>query len=201
MELKFFDDALHDEAFTTVWATKNPDTTNTLCSVTSGAGENLRTGRKVYIHSIHVKGEIEVAAAEASGAPHEFQSVRICLVLDTQTNGVEPAATDVMEAATKSYLSFRKLETTQRFKVLWDRTFTFNPWGMNEGGVNSFARTGTKKLFKINKVFASPILMSFNVSANPPTVAQIADNSLHIIGTANTTTAILSYEVRTRFRD
>ncbi len=201
IEYKFKDDILTDEAFLTTWATKNPSSTNCLAAVEAGAGEKLRTGRKIFIKSLFVRGEIEVPFAKAATNPHETQQVRICLVLDTQTNNAEMAATDVMEASTKNYLSFRKLENTQRFKVLWDRTFTLGPLGMNEGATNAFARGGNKRVFKIMKTFKTSISVQYNATASPPTVAQITDNSFHIIGVANTTTVILSYATRIRFRD
>ncbi len=200
-ELKFRDFELDSEAFTTAWAAKNPTSPSCLSAVEQGNSESQRNGRKIWIHSLFIRGEIILPVAEGSTFPHATHHFRLCLVLDTQCNGAEVVATDVMRATiTNDYLAFRNLENTTRYKVLWDRTFTILPNVLNEGAANLFARGAVKRIFKIMKTFRTPMQVQFTGTASPPTVAQVNDNCLHIIGIGTNVTATLSYVSRLRFK-
>lgn len=199
IELKFRDNLLTLENFTTAWATKNPTAPNCLGAVDTGTGESNRQGRKCFIHGLYIKGTVDLEAAEGATAPYVDEFARICLVLDTQTNGAELTATDVMESpATDALFAFRKLENTARFKVLWDRIIRL-PANCMAHDQNQFARQGCRRNFKIMKTFKPPLTIQYSATATPPTVAQITDTSLHIIGIASTSTAELSYIARFRF--
>lgn len=201
IELKFLDTELVTEAFTTGWVPKNPTTPNCLTAIELGTSESKRSGRKVAIHGIYIKGTIDLDPAEGATAPYPESLARICLVLDTQTNGAEMAATSVMEVPNESIFSFRKLENTARFKVLWDRTFKLAAHLVNDGATNAFSRGGDRRVFKINRNFKPPLTVQYTNTASPPTIAQVNDNSLHMIGVASTATATLSYNCRVRFTD
>lgn len=200
LEKKFVDYNLNVEAWSVVWATRNPVTVNCLNTVTQGTGESERNGRKCKMHNCYVRGEIILTQNESQTAPADAQHFRIILVLDTQTNATEANALSVMESTLGTdYLGFRRLENTVRFKVLWDRTFTIRPLVMNEGAANLFAKGGNKIIFKIMKNFRTPIVVNYTSSADPATVAQISDNSLHIMGIATTASATLTYQSKVRF--
>ncbi len=92
---------------------------------------------------------------------------------------------------TDDTLSFRNLQFTKRFRVLWDRSWKINRKQTNEGAINLFA-TGneTTALMTFNRRFKTPI--SVTCSGTTAVVGSITDNSLHIIGVANSTLPLLS---------
>ncbi len=203
MEKKFADFRVDADAFTTVWAGGEMEdgTALSVSAVSQGDGESQRDGRVYYIHSINIKGHVNTTAEEAAAAPGNDQIIRLALVWDKQTNGAQLNAEDVFKtiASGDDIESYRNLQFVQRFAVLRDMTFKM-PVGsstMNEGAVNSFASSGTKRPFNMNYTFRTPIKVT--CSGTTAAIASITDNSLHIIGTASTTATTLDYTSRLRF--
>ncbi len=200
IELKFADTFVSNDAFATSWATMEEATNSQVSGVAIGTGESGRIGRKYNIHSIHIKARVHVNAIEAQGAPLPDLIGRFCLILDKQTNGAQLTPSDVMDTgADQDFLAFRNLQHTRRFQVLWDKKWKLaNYSSTNEGAANVFSQVNqTSGIMYYNKVFDPPIqVICEDVNA---TVADVSDNSLHIIGIANQTTAFLSYECRIRF--
>ncbi len=199
IERKFFDVQQTATALSLEWATSEPATTN-LTAVAQGDGESERDGRKYVIDSIHIKGFIETAALESQPGPIPDIIVRICLVWDQQTNGAQLTATDVMVAGRSDPTqSFRNLQFTKRFIVLWDKTFKIVRDNINEGAVNLFAAAVTRSYpFKINKTFGAG--MQVTMSGTTANIANVVDNSIHLIAAASDVQALLSYQCRIRFK-
>ncbi len=198
MERKFFDVELNADQFSTTWATEEPATTN-LSAVAQGDGESNRDGRKYVIQSIHIKGVLGAAVQESQTTPPSDIFARLVLVVDTQTNGAQLTATDVMDGGqTNDVLSFRNLQFTKRFKVIWDRTFVIKRPNTNEGAANLFASasvvTGS---FKINHAFKGGL--SVTMSGTTADIANVTDNSIHMIAVADSTAGLISYQSRIRF--
>jgi len=199
IETKFFDVEAENDAFTATWAAMEPATTN-LTAIAQGDGESNRDGRKYAIKSIHIKGFIEVPQQESQTAPIADQYCRIVLVLDTQTNGAQLTATDVMDGGlAEDTLAFRNLQFSKRFIVLFDKKITLHVGraNMNEGAVNLFASPTIRVPFSYNKTFSTPIQVL--MSGTTADIANVTDNSIHMIGVSESTIATLSYQCRTRF--
>jgi len=198
-EFKFVDFETNGDAFATTWARMEDGTIQSVSGVTQGDGESNRDGRKYLIHSIHIKAKISVNASESQGAPLNDITGRVCLVWDTQTNEAAFTATDVMDGGgNDDTLSFRNLQHSKRFRVLWDKSFKIIRRNVNEGSVNLFA-TGneTTPIINYNKKFKKPIPVICSGTTN--VITSISDNSLHIIGVASSTTALLEMQIRIRF--
>ncbi len=199
LERKFFDVESAADAFATTWAAMEPATTN-LTAVAQGDGESNREGRKFSILSIHLKGFVKRPASESTTGPFGDETVRVCLVQDKQTNGAQLTATDVMDGGqTEDYLAFRNLQFTKRFNVLWDRTFTLpvSRGAMNEGSINLFATADVRVPFTVNKTFNNPIQVT--MSGTTADIANVTDNSIHVIGVGSATSVTLDYQCRIRF--
>ncbi len=201
MESKFVDIETDSDAFATTWATMEDGTNNCVSGVAQGIGESQRIGRKYTITSIHIKCLAHVASSEAAVNPQSAFRGRICLVLDTQSNGATLTATDVMDGGlTNDFLAFRNLQFTKRFKVLWDKSFVITPIGqVNDGAVDKFSNGSyTTNMFSYNKRFGNGL----NVLCDGTTaaIASITDNSLHIIGVGNSAALLLDMQVRVRFK-
>ncbi len=199
IESKFFDTEHTANAFATTWVTEEPATTN-LTAVAQGDGESNRDGRKYIIDSIHIKGFLSTAPQEAVVTPLPDIVCRLVLVLDTQTNGATLTATDVMDAGqTDDVNSFRNLQFTKRFKVLWDKTMILRQHNTAQGAIDLFATNAYKgNVFKINKVFKDGLPVT--MSGTAADIANVVDNSIHMIGIAQDNNALINYQCRIRFR-
>ncbi len=199
LEMKFVDTQAVSDAFTSTWATMEDATNDSVSGVAQGDGESNRDGRKYLIHSIHIKARAHVIEIESATAPLPDLFGRICLVWDTQTNGAQLTATDVMDGGqSNDELAFRNLQHSKRFRVLWDKKFIIKRSNTNEGSINLFASNPTSTpIMVFNRVFKKPIPVI--CSGTTAVVANISDNSLHMIGVANSSTCLLTYQVRLRF--
>ncbi len=200
VEVKFVDVETSNDAFANTWSTMEDATNDSVSGVTQGIGESQRIGRKYTIESIHIHALAHIAASESITNPQSAFRGRICLVQDTQTNGVQLTATDVMDGGqTNDFLAFRNLQFTKRFRVIWDKSFVITPVGQtNEGAVNLFANgTYTTGIMKFNKAYPKgiPVLCD----GTDATISSITDNSFHVIGVANSTAVLLDYQVRVRY--
>ncbi len=203
LEKKFFDQTVAATAFTLTWTggELNP-TADSLSACAQGDTESTCDGRMYNIQSIHVKGFVDLVVGESDSTPQPDVLARICMVWDTQTNAAELNAEDVMlnVASPNGVNSFRNLQNSHRFIVLKDKTIRI-PVAQstsNEGAVNLFANGLLKIPFKFNKTFKKPIKVRRN-SGTTAAIANITDNSLHIIGSATSTNAQISYTSRMRF--
>lgn len=199
LELKFADIETNNDAFASTWATMEDSTNDSVSGVGQGDGESERDGRKYQIHSIHIKARVHTAVSESQVTPLPDLQGTIMLVWDTQTNGAQMTATDVMDGGlTDDTLAFRNLQHSKRFRVLWTKHWKIMANGTNEGAVNLFAQNAqTTPTFMFNRVFKTPIPVI--CQATTAVIAAISDNSLHIIGVANLATALLNMQVRIRF--
>ncbi len=199
IEQKFADFETDGDAFATTWAPMEDGTILSVSGVGQGDGESNRDGRKYWIHSIHIRATVEASAIEAQTAPLADLKGRLCLVWDTQTNGAQLTATDVMDGGqTDDTLSFRNLQHSKRFRVLWDKKWKLTRNNVAQGAVDLFAANrSVTGIMVFNKSFANPIPVICTGTTN--VIASISDNSFHIIGVSNSVTALLNYQVRLRF--
>lgn len=203
IERKFVDYAVNGDAFTTVWAGGEMEdgTALSVSAVAQGDGESQRDGRMYYIESVFIHGHVVRAAVESAVAPLDDVRCRVALVLDTQTNGAQLNAEDVFLTigAGSDVLSYRNLQYSKRFKILRDIDLVISSTGQtNEGAVNLFAAPQTIVPFKMNYKFKKPIPV--HCTGTTAAVSSITDNSIHVIGTAQATSALLTYQSRVRFR-
>lgn len=202
-ELRFEDYEITNDTMLQTWAGGELDTIQGCISgLTRDDSENGRTGRQYVIKSIFIRGFFKLDALEGQGAPDEDKLIRLALVLDTQTNGAQLNAEDVFIAQGNGYdvMSVKNLENTQRFKVLKDKTYRINASAgcVNEGAVNSFARAGCAIPFKIAYNFGKGLKVNCKDSTSN-SVAQIIDNSLHLIGCTQGDAVKMNYVARMRF--
>jgi len=176
----------------------DPAATLAISTVAQGDGESNRTGRTYTIHSVHVRGFVVRDREEAVSNPTADIICRVVLVYDKQTNGAQLNAEDVMLAATEDVTSWRNLQFSQRFKVLWDKTMVIPASrGSTTNGSNSFSSPKTTVKFIINKEFTVPIKV--RCSGTGGTISDVTDNSLHLIGVSRDVNTTFTCESRIRF--
>jgi len=178
---------------------------NTLFAPTQGAGIDQRIGKAAKIHKIKIHGTLTGPAQADQVAPDDAAIVRIALVQDMQTNSTQaqgeqiftPPATATFPLALDS---FQNIDNFGRFKVLKDKYFVMNPTSPAWDGTN-LEQAGSCRKFKWTINFKEPVEVRFNAT-NGGTVADVVDNSFHIIANASNATMgiVLSYVCRVCFK-
>lgn len=212
MELKFFD-SNGSHSFTSptdaTGGMMDPATANCLNAIAIGSGPSDRDGRQVVIKSIHIKGTIRwpsTSGAQTATAP-VFPACMLALVWDKQTNAAQATSetifTNKSGNANCATAVFRNLEYTQRYQILKKKTWNMQPVTPYWNGLTTGTdiRVPSKEIsFTWNVKCAIPV--NFNTT-NGGTVADIVDNSLHLVGFSSGVglliTPQIQYNCRCRF--
>lgn len=200
LENKFSDTFVSGDAFSTSWATMNPTTVNCLSAVAQGDSESERDGRVYHIRSLHIKGSIKSILQESSASPLSDIRARVVIVWDKQTNAATVTAANVMdESAPQDITSFKNLQFSKRFQILFDKTMILKRGmaNMNEGAINLFAAPAVEKQFFFTKYWRKPIKVV--CVSTEKTVGSISDNSFAVIGVADSSQVVLNLNCRVRF--
>ncbi len=222
-EMKYFDcerDADPIAACTTTWVAgtmQDPDTTinlgsaavaNPLClfAPTVGAALNQRIGRKVKVLKIKLHGLMHFSTAAGTNAPKNGTAIRMMLVQDCQTNAAQMTGAQLMNDAaspSSTLMSFQNPNNFGRFKVLKEKRYILddpNITGTVAGADIVF--NGKKLNWKLTATFKTPIDVHFNAT-NGGTVADIVDNSFHIVCAADTVTytPLITYYSRVCYKE
>lgn len=200
-ELKFKNDQYENTIGQTI-ASGRSDPIVSLClhGIDQGDGEQQRDGRQYTIMSISLRGYVLFGNQDAAVVTSDH--VRLVLVLDTQTNGAQLTATDVLDNFhgdnDLQTNSFRNLEYTKRFRVLKDMVVRKPVTGVGTsstaGQVISNACT---RYFKMNCNFKKGIKVLCTGTAG--TIANMVDNSIHLIAVSVNSGNTLRYVSRCRF--
>lgn len=199
IEKKFVDYAVSSQAIVATASSAESDPgagVNCLNAIGQGDGESQRDGRKAVIKSVFIRGMISKGIDSDQADAKNGYLVRILVVHDKQTNAAQLNSEDVLDdGSTTKIMAPYNMQYTQRFKVLMDRTYRLNPTNSQTDGANTGSVGWQAVPFKFYKALNMPCTFV----ANNATIADIADNSLHVIALANTTGLTLNYESRVRF--
>lgn len=207
IELKFYDQKLINGTLTgtndATGGEHDPSATLLLNTVTQGDGEQQRDGRKMTMRSIFIEGQVNCGSQTSQSAADAATVIYIALVLDTQTNGAtlnsEDVFTNIGANAETSAFPARNLQNVTRYKVLATRKFVMDNVAITNdtGSTGGVIQSGLVKRFKIYKKLYRQVLFK----GTTETVANIVDNSLHIIAWCTNTNLVpkLSYISRLRF--
>jgi len=208
-ERKYYDTNLDDgviTAITTSWAGTelDPATVNCLSAPAQGTDIDECIGREYAIVAMKVKGYVYVPSQTNQTITDNASLVRILLVRDKQTNGVQLNAEDVIASTTGAepgISMFQSAVTLGRFDVCKDKFISLQNPTIAYDGTN-IEQSGMVRPFKMNCKFRKPIVVHRNGTATAG-VAQIVDNSFHIIAAASgvNLAPTLSYQARCVFID
>ncbi len=205
MELKFYDTTLVDSNLATTSTgsgiEKDPSATIVLNSVVQGDGESQRDGRKISMKSIFISGIITIPAVADQTVPEEQPHIAIWLVLDMQTNGATIVSENVFVNKGADVILgtslMRNLQFTSRFRILDKVAFNMVMPGFS-GSDTNYDLHGSVRKFKLSAKLNG---MGVLYSGTTETVANITNNSLHILAVASSITMApnISYNSRLRF--
>lgn len=184
-------------------AEQDPSATSMISTPVRGDAEQNRDGKQISMLNCSIKGQVSVAAVELGVGPPPATWVYVALVLDTQTNGAqldsEAVYKNTQALAVLAANPQKNLLFMNRFRILKSQKFHMTPNTLSHFAVDSFSTSGVQKQFNwfIN-------LRGLKVNFNAGTTADVAnviDNSLHLIAYASSTgsTPQLAYNARIRF--
>jgi hypothetical protein len=169
-----------------------------LCLPIVGADFNQRVGRKIIMKSVFIRGYVRTEQSGTLAVANTIsQQARMILFVDLQPNGATPATTDLLvEATTASQLN---LNYRDRFKILCDKEYVFDPYTFNTGATTSQSSVG-RQIWSVKKYKKITQETIFGTSAG--TIADINSGALYMfwIGSnptgATDVNAVLSSRVR-----
>lgn len=186
-----------------------------LNAVNVGSNIYQRTGVKIALRSIHIRGII--TPSRQNGTAVTEQLGRIIVVYDKQPNGAGPAMGDVLQtlsnagAATTTSYSMPNLLNRERFTILRDKKVFLSPLGINGAtpasttAISLEANTGQNPLLVDMFIKLTGLETSYNTNTSGA-IGDINTGSL-IIGTISDNDAqlnsawIFRYVSRLRFID
>lgn len=191
-EMKYFDTEVAGGAIPSIAAWTgtefDPTTFNTLCVPTVGAAINQRIGKAIKVMKIKINGIITVAAQSDAAAADGGSKVRLILYQDKQTNAAQAQGEQVMTPSTAAANApnvFQNIDNFGRFVVLKDKTIIMENPNLTYDGTN-VEQNGILKPFKFTVKFKTPVQVRFNAT-NGGSVADIVDNSFHVIANCSST--------------
>lgn len=186
-ENKFFD---------TIRGASSPTTSGTIVSpslnlIAAGTKENERIGRKCTVHSVHLRGTVNMPT---SSIPLN-ERIRVIIYCDKQNNGgaVAVTTTDLLETA--SVNSFRNLSNSGRFNFLQDQTFTFNQQAGSGADTTTDTYPSVLKTFKWNK----KLNLDLEFSDITGTLGELRSNNIGVFAISTNGLSVIEYTARLRF--
>lgn len=199
VEYKYIDLNRGGLAIPNTWVGGEMDPAVALClnACVQGTDVSDRDGSKIVLKRIDISGQVYRAAAAAVAAGRAASYITVALVLDTQTNGAQLNAEDVYSTNGVDAYARRVIEYSQRFKVLWKGSFILQ----DDMSWNDAAATagvgGVARKFEIHKKMDLPV--QYITGAGAGTIADIRDNSLHMIAASTGALDLIEYNSRVRF--
>lgn len=206
-ETKYFDTDKNSSALSTIstdWplgARQDPNTFNCLCVPRLGNDISNRIGKKITVLKVSVRGQVYMDALTAAqqSAPVVF---RVILLVNKNCNGVQPTPSEVISSSTANNMiyGYSNLSFFGKYRILKDKTFTLTPQN-SVGDTTTNETAPVIQRFKLTHKFAKPLVVTFNTDTGA--VADIVQNSLHIIAgyNASSPSASISYKARVVYKD
>lgn len=207
VEKKFLDNSLAGQALvaTTDWTGTELDPATTLCFTAPAQGDTAssRDGKQIICKSLHITGQVFCVPQEATLDPPLATEVFLALVLDTQTNNAQLNGEDVYSLNTANVglnaFPMRNMNFGKRFKVLKTQRCVFDNTDHSFVAANSFNTSG--RVVEIDwYIPLNNLRVNFN-STTTGVIGNVLDNSIHLIGNANSTAQAptITYQARLRF--
>jgi len=167
-----------------------------LCSPTVGDDITQRTARKIFIKKIRIIGTVTTAAQSGAAACDEGVYVRIVVFKDKQTNAAQATGDLVLNSggANNAVLMYMSPINLGRFDILAEKKILLQAPTL-AGLTGAFVQPGQVRPFKFNLKIND--YTHFN-STNGGTVADIVDNSYHIIALADNASLAPSIQYKSR---
>lgn len=170
-----------------------------LLTIPQDTTTNGRIGREITIREFHMEGIVSKVAGSGTGVEAGPRALRLLLVQDKQCNGTQMLVDEVL--ATLAMNSFRNLENSKRFNILYDQRVILNPPITNVSGDANIVTVGSKKAVKFHK--KCNIVINYDIGTTSGAIGTIRSNNLAfiVIQATGTTGALAHLHVRVRYSD
>jgi len=208
IEKKFLDTA---KSATTVAATAaltggeyDPSSgcTGCLSCPAQGDTEQSRDGKRIVIDSLILKGCIQNVANDALADPSASVKIFVAVILDTQTNGAQLNSEDVFKnlgnTADLVVCPTKNLLFGSRFRILKSHVFDVTATGLVPTTA-TYGFNGVRRDFDWYIPFKGGLPVNLNAGTTAD-VANVIDNSLHVVAFATVATSTITYNARIRFQ-
>jgi len=207
IETKFYDTTL--SAATIAAATDatggeyDPSATSMISTPAQGDSEQQRDGKKILIKNVQIKGIVVRPQTEDAVAPPGGDNVFIALVQDMQSNGAQMNSEDCFKnlaaTAAGATVPLRNLLYSERFRILKSEMLNMDVPSVSAEGDNLHSSVGVTKCFEWFIPFTDGLPVNFNAGTTA-SIANVVDNSLHVIAYSNLGVCTLTYNARIRFQ-
>lgn len=183
-ELKFFD---------TAQASVTPGTgglimQDSLNHVPTGAGEEQRVGRKIWISHVQARFVYSTGSSVAD-------TMRLIIYLDKQANGAAATVTDILEGASSgSYYNLSNVPS--RFKILCDKHLTCHTYGFAGDGTSNVAAS-TAKWLKLYLPVKAEVVFDSTTGA----MSEICCKNLGVLAISTNGQILIGGDYRIRYTD
>lgn len=175
--------------------------TGCLSCPAQGDTEQSRDGKRIVIDSLIVKGYV-VNGPTASTAVEGVTKVFLAVVLDTQSNGAQLNSEDVFKSLGGSdafnACPTKNLLFGNRFRILKSQVYDLTPPGAFVASAN-FGANGVRRDFDWYIPFKGGLQVNLNAGTTAD-VANVIDNSIHIVAFSTLAGSALGYNGRIRFQ-
>jgi len=162
--------------------------------------EQGRDGKHIVIDSLILKGFV-VDSESASEAARGASKVFLAVILDTQTNGAQLNSEDVFKnlagGADSAVDPMKNLLFGKRFRILKSQVFDLTPPGIAAAG--NLATNGVRREFDWYIPFKGGLPVNMNAGTTAD-VANVIDNSIHVVAFTTFASTYLAYNARIRFQ-
>lgn len=185
-----------------------PPTMVCLNPVTNGAEIYQRTGRKIYMKSVHIKGTLVPVIANVDSLHNAI--LRMIVFYDAQPNAAFPAIATLLKDSTAggatTEFSELNLDNRERFKILREKVWVMGPTtataASNYG--QAYIQDGSQCLV-INEFIKLKKIEALYNATNGGTIADLTSGSIVIVLIADAVTTdsvwAMSYTSRLRYYD
>jgi len=207
IERKFYDTKLDVTALTAPTDSSggeyDPSTTSMMTTPDQGDGPSQRDGKEIAMLYLQINGFVSTNALEAIANPPSGLNIFVACVLDTQTNAAQMNSEDCFKNTSGQALLAanpqKNLLFGKRFRILKERIFNMDTKAISHIAADEFANAGQRKAFKwFIPLNGLKVRFSAGTTAS---IANVIDNSVHMIAYASGTTQVpsISYNARLRF--
>jgi len=207
IEKKFYDTSLSGSALvvgTTLAGTElDPSATSMISTPVQGDGEQNRDGKQISCMYMELNGTIKTIATETTVNPVDMVLCYVAVVLDTQTNGAQLNSEDVFKNTSAGVRTsanpMKNLLFGKRFRILKAKCFNLSPKSPGALAANDFNYNSAAAVLKWF-IPLRGLKINFN-GGTTASVANVIDNSIHVIGwtSSDTLAPEISYNARLRF--
>lgn len=178
----------------------DPNTSPFLCLFAPVTGNDIfnREGRKIFVKKIHISGQIDLVPLAAQTTAGAGVLVRLVVFQDKQTNTSNTNVAQLVlnsGAASDALHMFMSTANFGRFKIWKDKKYHFYP-GDYSGLTTAYVRQGQTMNF--NYMLKVNEYVNYNAT-NGGTVADVIDNSFHMLANSTSASCTINYKVRTVF--